>query len=47
MLILNKYCNVDNVIPGRVFLLTDVIARWLTERQSYRRRESNKTIFSS
>ena len=43
----NKYVNVDDVIKGRFFLLTDVIARWLTERLSDRRRENNDRIFSS
>ena len=47
MLMLNKYVNDDDVILGRVFLLTDVIARWLTERLSFRQRENNERIFSS
>ena len=38
MLILNKYINDDDVIQGRIFLFTNVIARWQTERLSYRRR---------
>ena len=47
MLMLNKYVNVDDVIQGRVFLLTDIIARCLTERLSYRRRVNNERIFYS
>ena len=47
MSMLNKYVNVDDVIQRRDFLLTDVIARWLTERLSYRQRESKERILSS
>ena len=44
MLMLNKYVNVDDVIQGRVFLFTDLIAKWLTERLSYRQRVNNERI---
>ena len=47
MSMFNKYVNADDVIQGRVFHLTDVIARWLTERLLYQRREINERIFSS
>ena len=47
MLTYNKYVNVDDIIQGRVFPLTDVIARWLTERLMYRQRENKEIIFSS
>ena len=47
MSMLNKYVNVDDVIQGGVLLLTVVIARWLTERLLYRRKENNERTFSS
>ena len=46
MLMLNMHVNGDDVMQGRIFLLTDVIARWLTGRLSYGPRENNEILFS-
>ena len=46
MLMLNKYVNVDDITQGRVFLLKDMIIRWLTE-QLYRQNGNNERILSS